>query len=197
MESQIVKIDATDWSKVQGRDEWTAAVEAGKVLYFPQLSFQLSEQEKTLLRPDVRDPKTRNISLNVDGSIKGVAGDEATQAQVAAMVGRFREQATALIAGLFPPICRWCAWRPPATALRRWKRGRSPGVPTTSACMWMPFLRGPTMASAFCASSPMSTRMASPGSGVWASRSPMWPSVLCRVPSPTAPGRPRRWSCCM
>ena len=56
MESQIVKIDATDWSNVQGRDEWTAAVEAGKVLYFPQLSFELSEQEKTLLRPDVRDP---------------------------------------------------------------------------------------------------------------------------------------------
>ena len=83
MESQIVKIDATDWANVQGRDEWTAAVEAGKVLYFPQLTFQLSEQEKTLLRPDVRDPKTRNISLNVDGSIKGVAGDQATQQQVA------------------------------------------------------------------------------------------------------------------
>ena len=65
------KIDATDWSNVQGRDEWTAAVEAGKVLYFPQLTFELTEQEKTLLRPDVRDPKTRNISLNVDGSIKG------------------------------------------------------------------------------------------------------------------------------
>ena len=109
MESQIVKIDATDWSNVQGRDEWTAAVEAGKGLYFPRLGFQLTEQEKALLRPDVRDPKTRNISLNVDGSIKGVAGDEAMQAQVAAMVGRFREQATALIAGLFPaymPVVR-------------------------------------------------------------------------------------------
>ena len=109
MESQIVKIDATDWSNVQRRDEWTAAVEAGKLLYFPQLTFQLTEQEKTLLRPDVRDPKARNISLNVDGSIKGVAGDEATQKQVAAMVGRFRDQATGLIASLFPdymPVVR-------------------------------------------------------------------------------------------
>ena len=109
MESQIVRIDATDWRQTSGRPEWTAAVEAGKVLYFPQLMFQLSEQEKGLLRPDVRDPKTRNISLNVDGSIKGVAGDEATQQQVAAMVGRFRDQATALIAGLFPqymPVVR-------------------------------------------------------------------------------------------
>ena len=109
MESQIVKIDATDWSNVQRRDEWTAAVEAGKLLYFPQLTFQLTEQEKTLLRPDVRDPKARNISLNVDGSIKGVAGDEVTQKQVAAMVGRFRDQATGLIASLFPdymPVVR-------------------------------------------------------------------------------------------
>ena len=109
MESQIVKIDATDWRQTSGRPEWTAAVEAGKVLYFPQLAFQLSEQEKSLLRPDIRDPKTRNISLNVDGSIKGVAGDEATRQQVAAMVARFREQATALIAGLFPqymPVVR-------------------------------------------------------------------------------------------
>ncbi|WP_120969310.1 Kdo hydroxylase family protein [Comamonas sp. lk] len=109
MESQIVKIDATDWRNVPNRPEWTAAVEAGKLLYFPSLAFDLTEQEKSLLRPDVRDPKARNISLNVDGSIKGVAGDEEAQQQVAAMVGRFRDQATALIAGLFPdyiPVVR-------------------------------------------------------------------------------------------
>ena len=109
MQSQIVKIDATDWHNVEGRPDWTAAVEAGKVLYFPQLTFQLTEQEKSLLRPDVRDAKSRNISLNVDGSIKGVAGDAATQQQVAAMVARFREHATALISGLFPnymPVVR-------------------------------------------------------------------------------------------
>jgi len=109
MQSQIVPIDATDWRNTTGRPEWTAAVEAGKVLYFPHLSFQLSSDEKALLRPDVRDPKTRNISLNVDGSIKGVAGDAATQKLVADMVTRFRDQATALIAGLFPnymPVVR-------------------------------------------------------------------------------------------
>ena len=109
MESQIVRIDATDWHQVPSRPEWTAALEAGKVLYFPQLAFTLAEQEKSLLRPEVRDPKSRNISLNVDGSIKGVAGDAAVQRQVAAMVGRFREQAKALITGLFPdymPVVR-------------------------------------------------------------------------------------------
>ena len=119
MQSQIVKIDATDWRSVPSRPEWTEAVEAGKVLYFPQLSFVLTEAEKQLLRPDVRDPKTRNISLNVDGTIKGVAGDAATQKQVAEMVGRFRDQATALIAGLFPNYMPVVHMAPPAIALRR------------------------------------------------------------------------------
>ena len=87
MQSPIVSIDANDWRNTPGRTEWTAAVESGKVLYFPQLAFTLSDQEKALLRPDVRDPKSRNISLTVDGSIKGVAGDAATQAAVAASNG--------------------------------------------------------------------------------------------------------------
>lgn len=102
MQSPIVSIDANDWRNTPGRPEWTAAVESGKVLYFPQLAFALSDQEKTLLRPDVRDPKSRNISLNVDGTLKGAAGDEATQRQVAEMIGRFREQAVSLITRLFP-----------------------------------------------------------------------------------------------
>jgi hypothetical protein len=90
-----------------------AAVEAGKVLYFPQLSFQLTEQEKALLRSMCAIPRRAISAFNVDGSIKGVAGDEATQAQVAGMV-RALATRPALIAGLFPPICRWCAWHPPA-----------------------------------------------------------------------------------
>ena len=55
MESQIVEIDATDWRAVQGNDAWTAALEAGKVLYFPRLGFELLPNERPLLRPDIRD----------------------------------------------------------------------------------------------------------------------------------------------
>lgn len=109
MESQIITIDGADWSGVTSRPEWTAALEAGKVLFFPQLRFELQAEEKLLLRPDIRDPKSRNISLNVDGSLKGAAGEEATQAQLARMVQRFRSQAQALIGGLFPhymPVVR-------------------------------------------------------------------------------------------
>ncbi len=97
-----MKIEGSDWHALTSKPEWTRAVEAGKVLYFPELGFQLQPEERGLLRPEVRDPKSRNISLNVDGSLKGAAGDEHTQRQLAAMIGRFREQAVALVSHLFP-----------------------------------------------------------------------------------------------
>ncbi len=102
MESQIVEIDATDWRAVQANDAWTAALEAGKVLYFPRLGFELLPQERPLLRADIRDSGARNISLDVSGRLKGAAGDAATQATLAAMVVRFREQSLGLIGALLP-----------------------------------------------------------------------------------------------
>lgn len=102
MESQIITIDATDWTGAESSPALTAELEAGKVLFFPQLRFELQGDEELLLRPDIRDPKSRNISLNVDGHLKGALGDAATLAQLSSMVQRFRSQARALIGGLFP-----------------------------------------------------------------------------------------------
>lgn len=102
MESQIVRIEASQWQSVEGNDAWRAALEAGKVLFFPHLGFELLPEERALLRPDIRDPGARNISLNTDGSLKGAVGDAATQQALAAMIGRFREQALGLVTGLLP-----------------------------------------------------------------------------------------------
>jgi len=102
MESQIIQIALSELQAVAGNEAWRAALESGKVLFFPNLGFELQPQERELLRPDIRDPGARNISLNVDGTLKGAAGDAATQLALAAMIGRFREQALALIAALLP-----------------------------------------------------------------------------------------------
>jgi len=102
MESQIVEIDATDWRGLHADTAWTAALEAGKVLFFPRLGFDLQAQERSLLRPDIRDPGSRNISLDVQCKLKGASGDAATQAALAGMIGRFREQAMGLIGNLLP-----------------------------------------------------------------------------------------------
>lgn len=102
MEQQIVEIEAFDWSLPATDAGWIAALEAGKVLYFPRLTFLLSPQERPLLTPAVRAPKARNISLDEHGHLKGAAGDDGQQAALALMIGRFREQAQELVDSLLP-----------------------------------------------------------------------------------------------
>ena len=102
MESQLVELDLADWSGATPHEAWITALEAGKVLYFPRLGFQLLPHEQALLTPTILAPKVRNISLDAQSRIKGVAGDDAAQQVVAAMVGRFRAQAQQLVHGLLP-----------------------------------------------------------------------------------------------
>lgn len=102
MYSPIVEVDLHDWRQADGRPEWVVAVEAGQVLYFPRLGFELQPEEKPLLRADMLHPKSRNVSLDADGVLKGAGGSVPEQQLLAAMVGRFREQALQLVDGLLP-----------------------------------------------------------------------------------------------
>jgi hypothetical protein len=79
-----------------------AALEAGKVLYFPALGFAPLPQEADLFTPAIRDPHSRNISLDAAGRLKGAQGDAPTLAALAAMITRFREQSVALLDALLP-----------------------------------------------------------------------------------------------
>lgn len=116
METQLVELDLADWSGAAPNEAWIAALEAGKVLYFPQLGFEVLPEERALLSPAVLSPDVRNISLDANGRLKGVAGDENMQRAVAAMVGRFRAQAQQLIHGLLPHYTP--ALRPAPTSYR-------------------------------------------------------------------------------
>jgi hypothetical protein len=103
MENQIVEIDMADVG--HGNPAWIAALEAGKVLYFPNFAehgFTPQKEELALFREDIRDPKTRNISLSAGGELKGVVGDADTKALMAGMIGRFRAQAEGLLGNLVP-----------------------------------------------------------------------------------------------
>lgn len=99
--SPILDIDLQDWSQASSRPEWTAALEAGKVLHFPHLGFALESHEQPLLREDMLAGK-RNVSLGADGVLKGAGGSADEQRALAAMVGRFRQQALQLVDGLLP-----------------------------------------------------------------------------------------------
>ena len=73
MESQLVELDLADWNAAVPNEAWIAALEAGKVLYFPRLGFEILPEERALLSPEVLSPKVRNISLDAQGHLKGVS----------------------------------------------------------------------------------------------------------------------------
>ena len=75
MEQQIIDIDAGALQAGVANPDWIAAVEAGKVLHVPQQPFALQAHEQAVLTPGLRDPRVRNISLDANGRIKGVAGE--------------------------------------------------------------------------------------------------------------------------
>ena len=95
---------------------WIEAVESGRVLYFPQLAFELQPGEQALLSPALLAEGKRNISLDAGGALKGAAGDAAQRATVAALMDRFARQARALVRGLFPMYDAHL--RPAPTSLR-------------------------------------------------------------------------------
>lgn len=102
MQDRIVELGARDWHAPGSDPQWIAAVEDGKVLYFPKMVFELSGEELALLKPELLAPGVRNISWDSQRGLKGVAGDEKVQATVSHLVSRFASNATALVHGLFP-----------------------------------------------------------------------------------------------
>jgi hypothetical protein len=102
MSDAIVTVPLANWAAASSEPGWVEAVEAGRVLFFPQLAFRMDAKETALLSPELLDKDARNISLDAQGRLKGAAGDEATQQAVSAMMGRFAQQARGLIRGLFP-----------------------------------------------------------------------------------------------
>jgi hypothetical protein len=100
MEQQIVEITSLPQGK--GDPSWVAALEAGKVLYFPSIAFECTAAELRLFDPGIRNPKSRNISLGADDKLKGAGCDEERQQALAAMMQRFRNQAENLLAALAP-----------------------------------------------------------------------------------------------
>lgn len=71
----VINLPHNDWNFTRtDNPELIDGLEAGKVLCFPQLAFELTEEESQLLAPSLVDPKRKNISLNIDKNrLNGVA----------------------------------------------------------------------------------------------------------------------------
>jgi hypothetical protein len=79
------------------------ALEGGAVLYFPNLAFALSGEEKAFLDPAVSDGRAKNISLDpATGRMQASSLTGEKAAQLAAMIERFGAGANALVSALLP-----------------------------------------------------------------------------------------------
>jgi len=80
-----------------------AALEDGRVLFFPFLQFAIEESEKKLLSIETLEPGRKNISFDPESGIcQGSRHDGAEAGELAAMLQRFARQAEALVLALAP-----------------------------------------------------------------------------------------------
>jgi hypothetical protein len=79
------------------------ALETGKLLYAPQLPFELSENERRFLSPDCLDGKSKNISFRPgSGALKGTHYQGPDRNQLLGMLQRYHNHAFDLLKALCP-----------------------------------------------------------------------------------------------
>ena len=197
MDNQLVELDLADWSAAVPNEAWIAALEAGKVLYFPRLAFELLDGEDALLTPALLSPDVRNISLDANGQIKGVVGGADVQRAAAAMVGRFRAQAQQLVQGLRPHYTEALRYAPtsyrPAQVESRVQSWRADDRRMHVDSFPSRPNYGERILRVFTNANPT----ANPVSGGWVSPLKTWRGAFCRVPNLIHAGRPRCCTSCM
>lgn len=84
------------------QDDAVDALERGCVLTFPNLTFALKPGEEEFLRPSVLAGRSKNVSLEPDGTLKHASPAGAAREQLRAMMVRFSDSAATLVETLFP-----------------------------------------------------------------------------------------------
>ncbi|HVV27435.1 MAG TPA: Kdo hydroxylase family protein [Rhizomicrobium sp.] len=105
-EDMLEELPLTAWTGPYDdhvRDRAVSALERGAVLYFPRLSFVLSDAEKQFLDARVSDGKAKNISLDhTTGRMQASSLTGGKAKELAAMIGRFGAGAATLVRDLLP-----------------------------------------------------------------------------------------------
>jgi len=81
----------------------TAALESGRILYFPRLPFAFGPDEQVLLSPQFSDGKAKNVSLDpAVNSLKGTVVQGQRRERLHGLMERFAQSATRLVCDLAP-----------------------------------------------------------------------------------------------
>ncbi len=99
-------LDATSWDTPAATNmiqPAVAALEDGKVLYFPRLAFALLPSEKRYLSPDYADEKAKNISFDhATGQVKHAVGTPEDISSISSMLRRFHDTTRQFVQILLP-----------------------------------------------------------------------------------------------
>jgi hypothetical protein len=102
----LERIDLTNWSgatDARTKERAVAALENGRVLFFPALAFSLDAQEQPFLSPACADSKVKNVSFDpASREVRGSASSGPTRTALATMMNRYAAHARQLVAGLLP-----------------------------------------------------------------------------------------------
>jgi hypothetical protein len=80
-----------------------AALEDGKVLYFPRLAFEMAQEERRFLSPAFADVRAKNVSFDANiGVLKHAVGSATDLTAIMAMLRRYEGHALALLRLLLP-----------------------------------------------------------------------------------------------
>ncbi|MFL5256405.1 MAG: Kdo hydroxylase family protein [Rhodopila sp.] len=100
----VTELPVTGWTgpfEPHAVRDAVAALEAGRVVALPRLSFDVTDEERTVLSTDLLSGKRKNISLDPATGRIGGAADVPTP--LAGFMRRFATQAEALARGLLAP----------------------------------------------------------------------------------------------
>lgn len=104
--SVVEELPITQWEGAFGREDQAraaAALEAGKVVFFPSLAFGVMASEQKYLRPEAAGGERKNISLDPGtGKLSNAALATEDATALEAMIERFGQATTSLVSGLIP-----------------------------------------------------------------------------------------------
>lgn len=103
----LTTFENRQWNEVFSQENQKVAIdslESGQVLFFPNLPFTLSNDEKTFLTPTIADPKSKNIGYHPETNrLWGVhQQDDEARLQLKRMMQRYAQYALTLVQQTLP-----------------------------------------------------------------------------------------------
>jgi hypothetical protein len=129
--SSLEKIAVARWQgpfAVAEQRRALSSLEHGKILYFPDLSFKVSENCSLLFDSPLADRKTKNISYNPrSGTVRGTIAAERERLDLQAMIATFSVAVARFVSDLLPPYAERierarASYRPVEIAGREYSR---------------------------------------------------------------------------